>query len=63
MEETAPFPLMQHRKGGKDGGATHLTPEGEALMKQFEELRSKVNAEADRCFQECFDEQGNKTDA
>ncbi len=26
MEETAPFSLLERRVGGKDGGATHLTP-------------------------------------
>jgi len=56
MEEAAPFPLLERRIGGKDGGATHLTPEMLKLMKQFEEVRCKVNAAADRCFFECLGE-------
>jgi len=56
MEEVAPFPLMKRRVGGKDGGATLLTPEILQMMKQFEEMSNKVNAEADRCFSECIGE-------
>ena len=63
MEETAPFPLMERRTGGKDGGATRLTPEGVTLMKQFEELREKVHTKADRCFEECFDLREKSADA
>ena len=54
MEETAPFPLMQKCKGGKDGGATSLTPEILEMMEHFERMRSQVNGEADRCFSEHF---------
>ena len=54
MEETTPFPLMERRTGGKDGGATHLTAETVTLMKRFEEVRARVNAAADHCFDECF---------
>ena len=54
MEEAAPFPLLERRVGGKDGGASHLTEPTRRLMKQYERLRSQVHAEADRCFLECF---------
>lgn len=50
MEKTAPFPLIERRIGGKDGGASHLTPEIIELMAQFEKMRKRVNMEADRCF-------------
>jgi len=53
MEETAPFPLLERRVGGKDGGATHLTPGILELMAQFEEMRRRVNTEADLSFLEC----------
>ena len=56
MEEASPFPLMQHRVGGKDGGATRLSPELLELMERFEQVRDQVNVEADRCFSECFRE-------
>lgn len=50
MEETAPCSLLEKRTGGKDGGATHLTPRALTLLEKFESMRAKVNAEADRCF-------------
>jgi len=55
MEAAAPFPLMQRRVGGRDGGETRLTPEIVRLMEQFEEMRSRVNSAADRSFLECLD--------
>jgi molybdate transport system regulatory protein len=54
MEEVSPFPLMERRIGGKDGGASQLTSETCTVMKKFEEMCSRVNAEADRCFHEYF---------
>jgi molybdate transport system regulatory protein len=60
MEETAPYPLLEKRTGGKDGGATHLTPNALELMAKFETMRTKVNAEADLCFEACFPDVENK---
>ena len=60
MEETAPFPLMQQRKGGKDGGATCLTPEVLDLMEHFVQMRNQVNGEADRCFSNHFGEEADR---
>lgn len=54
MEKTAPFPLLEKRTGGKDGGATHLTPNALALLEKFASMRTTVNAEADRCFVASF---------
>jgi molybdate transport system regulatory protein len=54
MEESSPFPLLERRIGGKDGGASKLTQETLELMKRFETLRTQVNDEADRCFTTCF---------
>ena len=54
MEESAPFPIMERRVGGKGGGASQLTDEFVELMEQFLELRNQVNKEADRCFDTCF---------
>lgn len=54
MEETAPFPLLEKRTGGKDGGATHLTADALELIGKFETMRAKVNAEVDQCFMSCF---------
>lgn len=54
MEESAPFPILERRIGGKGGGASQLTEEIQELMEQFQSLRNQVNNEADRCFDECF---------
>ena len=54
MEESAPFPIMERRVGGKGGGASKLTDEILELMEQFQGLRNQVNREADRCFDACF---------
>ena len=54
MEESAPFPIMERRVGGKGGGASQLTDEILELMAQFRVLRNQVNKEADRCFDACF---------
>jgi len=54
MEESAPFPVLQRRTGGKNGGASHLTPEALELLNRFQKLRSRVNDDADRYFAEFF---------
>ena len=54
MEANTPFPLLEKRTGGKDGGATHLTPQALELISKFEAMRDLVNKEADRCFIDCF---------
>ena len=58
MEESAPFPIMERRVGGKGGGSSQLTEEVMTLMEQFQTLRNQVNKEADRYFDACFN-QGN----
>ena len=63
MEEAAPFPLMTRRIGGKNGGATHLTPEILKLMNLFEEMSTRVKAEADRSFLENIGEGNMNADA
>ena len=59
MEESAPFPIMERRIGGKGGGASQLTDEIMILMEQFKTLRQQVNQEADRRFDEFFHEGKN----
>lgn len=54
MEESAPFPVLERRIGGKGGGSSQLTTEILLLMEQFQIVRHQVNTEADRCFGECF---------
>ncbi|MFO7830512.1 MAG: LysR family transcriptional regulator [Desulfuromonadaceae bacterium] len=54
MEERAPFPLLKRHTGGKGGGATELTSEARALLKNFEHLRNGVNAAANELFRQIF---------
>lgn len=54
MEKVAPFPLMERRVGGRNGGATHLTVAMLKLMNQYEAVYARLNSETDRCFCECF---------
>lgn len=56
MEESAPFPILTRRTGGKGGGASQLTAEIVVLMKHFAASRNRVNAEADQCFRACFEQ-------
>ena len=43
MEAHAPFPLLERRVGGKNGGATLLTSEALKLMACFCRLSDQVN--------------------
>ena len=54
MEEAAPFPLLERRVGGRDGGASRLTPQARALMNRYETLCRRLTVDADRCFAEHF---------
>ena len=57
MEASAPFPLLQRRIGGKDGGATLLTAAALELLRGFRQLREQVNDGADSCFADVFPSQ------
>ncbi len=54
MEESAPFPLLERRIGGKAGGATSLTAAALELLQGFRQLRAQVNKDADSCFAKVF---------
>jgi len=54
MEASAPFPLLERRIGGKDGGATLLTAAALELLQGFRQLREQVNVDADNCFAQIF---------
>lgn len=54
MEAAAPFPLLERRIGGKDGGATSLTTAALELLQGFRQLREQVNERADSCFAQVF---------
>lgn len=57
MEESAPFPLLVRKVGGRNGGFSHLTPEILQLMKRYEKLRAQLRNETERCFEVCFAEE------
>ena len=54
MEESAPFPLLVRKVGGKYGGSSTLTAETIQLLRQYEQLRDRIKDETERCSSECF---------
>ncbi len=58
LEEISPHPLLERRTGGRDGGATRLTPQASELIQRFDKLRKQVNQAADRLYSEGFPEGG-----
>jgi len=56
MEDAAPFPILERRVGGKDGGASQLTREALALAECYQALRARVERAVDDYFAECFAE-------
>lgn len=54
MEEAAPFPLLERRVGGQNGGASRLTPQARDLMQRYHTLCRRLTVDADRCFAEHF---------
>lgn len=52
IEEELGFPLLQKSRGGKDGGQTQLTPEGEKLVAAFDRLHGQADKFMDQLFQD-----------
>ena len=48
------FPLMESVSGGKSGGFSQLTPEGEDLLKRYEEFQEEVYKSARQSFVKHF---------
>ena len=44
--------LLEKSRGGKDGGATVLTPEGQNLVNAFDKFHNKVDEFIDKAFSE-----------
>lgn len=44
--ETGFDPLIDRRRGGTDGGGSHLTPEAESLLARFDRLRAALTGHA-----------------
>jgi len=48
MEQRLGFELVRRRRGGAGGGASRLTQRGQELLTAFEQVRSKVQATAQK---------------
>jgi molybdate transport system regulatory protein len=44
------FPLLERRVGGKEGGGSRLSPQGEELLRRYQELQADVDRELERLF-------------
>ena len=55
-EKELGFPLTQTAAGGRSGGGSTLTPEGESLLARYRAYCKKINAYASDLFAETFPE-------
>ncbi|MGF7184520.1 molybdate transport system regulatory protein [Desulfitispora alkaliphila] len=53
-EKRLGYLLVVRQSGGKDGGGTVMTPEGETLLKKYTELTKRAEIELARIFKETF---------
>lgn len=51
------FPLIHRYVGGKDGGRSVLTKAAEIILGRYEAMADRLHAEADRQFQQWFNEE------
>ncbi|NMB35409.1 MAG: LysR family transcriptional regulator [Firmicutes bacterium] len=58
LEKKLGFPLLIKKVGGEFGGGSSLTPEGEKLVKQFEQFREEADGMLNELFKKYF---GNAT--
>ncbi|MBI4656439.1 MAG: LysR family transcriptional regulator [Elusimicrobia bacterium] len=56
IEKNLVVRLIDRRRGGKDGGGSHLTPQAKYIMKKFEKLNEVIKQFADKKFKEIFNE-------
>ena len=52
IEQKLGFSILEKTRGGKEGGATHLTPEGDLLVSAFDAFHSKVDVVMEEAFME-----------
>lgn len=50
IEQLLGFPLLEKTRGGKDGGNTQLTPQGEKMVAAFDALHHKMDTEMEHAF-------------
>lgn len=54
LEKKLGFPLLIKKVGGEFGGGSFLTPEGEKLMKRFEQFRQEADEKLGQLFKKHF---------
>ncbi len=50
IEERLGFPILDTQRGGSDGGKTCLTPEGEKIVKAFDNFHTEFDAFIQKAF-------------
>ena len=56
-EEDLDMPLVERISGGKDGGGSKLTQEGEELLEKYEKFIQEMNEYAGVWFKEIFEDE------
>ena len=56
-EEDLDMPLVERISGGKDGGGSKLTQEGEELLEKYEKFIKEMNEYAGARFKEIFEDE------
>ena len=56
-EEDLDMPLIERISGGKDGGGSKLTQEGEELLEKYEKFIQEMNEYAGAQFKEIFEDE------
>jgi len=51
IEQILGFPLLEKSRGGKEGGASCLSPEGRKMVAAFDEFHQSVDATIENAFQ------------
>ena len=56
IEKNLGFSVIHRQRGGKDGGKTVLTPQGQAIVDAFDKFHKKYDALISQALQETIDE-------
>ena len=62
MEREAGIVFLTRKSGGRDGGYSHLTPEGRDFLRRYRTFEKRVREEAQRIFWEEFEAEAKKTE-
>ena len=57
FKEDLDMPLVERISGGKDGGGSKLTQEGEELLEKYEKFIQEMNEYAKVRFKEIFEDE------